>query len=325
MKWQRRLSFAALVGMACGMLIGLTSCEKKPTEVWPDKPGPKVLTSFAPIHCFALNVAGDDAIVKTLMTTKGPHDTGDASEQHLKLAAKCDVLFLNGLGIDDKLGEKIKSSVKPDLNLFSLGSKFAEDDLFEGECKHEHHHQAGQPHHHPTDPHVWLGPKQAKLMVGWIRDELSRIDPGHAAGYSARAAAYIAKLDQLETEGKALLKTKTERRLLTHHDSLQYFTEAFGLKIVGYVTSEGIEPGDERLKKIIADCQKYDCRIIAVEPQYPRNSAAATILSSLKKAGIQAEFVEVDPLETADEKDLTADFYERKMRQNLQNLANVLR
>jgi zinc transport system substrate-binding protein len=315
---------AITAGLVCGLLLILTSCEKKPTAVWPDRPGPKVLTTFAPIHCFALNVAGDDAVVKTLMTTKGPHETGDASEGHLKLAAKCDVLFINGLGIDDKFSEKIKTSVKPDLNILALGGRFHEEDLLEGECKHEHH-QPGQPHHHPTDPHVWLAPKQAKLMVGWIRDELKRIDPGHAAGYDARAAAYIAKLDQLERDGKEMFKGKTEKRILTHHDSLQYFTEAFGLRIVGYVTSEGIEPGDVRLKKLIADCQKYECRIIAVEPQYPRNSAAAIILGSLKKAGIEAEFVEVDPLETADEKELDAGFYERKMRQNLQNLANALR
>lgn len=311
-------------GFVCGLFLMLSSCEKKPAAVWPDKPGPKVLTSFAPIYCFALNVAGDDAVVKTLMTTKGPHDTGDASEEHLRLAAKCDVFFINGLGIDDKFSEKIKSSVKPDLNIFVLGSRFKEDDLYEGECKHEHH-QAGQPHHHPIDPHVWLGPAQAKVMVGWISAELQRIDPSHAAGYDARAKAYIAKLDQLERDGKEMLKGKKETKILTHHDSLQYFTEAFGLKIVGYVTSEGIEPGDERLKKIIADCKKYECRIIAVEPQYPRNSAAATIQGSLKQAGIDAEFVEVDPLETADEKELTVDFYERKMRQNLENLAKVLR
>ena len=324
MRWHRRLSSAIAVGLACGLVLMLSSCEKKPTAVWPDRPGPKVLTTFAPLHCFALNVAGDDAVVKTLMTTKGPHDTGDASEEHLKLAAKCDVLFLNGLGIDDKLCEKVKSSVKPDLNLFALGSRLGKDDLLEGECKHAHH-KPGEKHHHPTDPHVWLGPKQAKKMVAMIRDELTRIDPSHGEGYASRAAAYIAKLDQLERDGIEMMKNKTERQILTHHDSMQYFTDSFNLVIAGYITNEGIEPGAERLNKIIAECKTYNCRVIAVEPQFPRNSAAMTILNELKQAGVDAEFVVVDPLETADEKELTADFYERKMRQNLKNLANALR
>lgn len=320
----RFLASAVAIGLVAGLLLTLASCEKKPTAVWPERPGPKVLTSFAPIQCFALNVAGDDAVVKTLMTTKGPHDLSEPTEHHLKLASKADVLFLNGLGIDDRLGEKIRTSCgKSDLNLFALGSKLGEADLLEGECKHENH-KAGEPHHHPTDPHVWLGPDQAKKMVGMIRDELKRIDPAHAAGYDSRAAAYIEKLDQLEKWGKELLASKKGTKILSHHDSLQYFTEAFGLRIAGFITSEGIEPGNDRLKKIIADCQKYDCRIIAVEPQYPRNSAAATILAALQKAGINAEFVEVDPMETADEADLTADYYERKLRQNLQNLANAL-
>jgi ABC-type Zn uptake system ZnuABC Zn-binding protein ZnuA len=324
MRRLRLIGSAVATGLTCGLLLVLTSCERKPAEVWPDRPGPKVLTSFAPIQCFAINVAGDDAVVMTLMTTKGPHETGDTSEQHLKLAAKCDVLFINGLGIDDKLSEKIKLSVKPDLNIFALGARLGEADLLEGECKHEGH-KAGEKHTHPTDPHVWLGPKQAKKMGAMIRDELTRIDPSHGEGYARRAAAYTARLDQLERDGKEMLKGKTEKQILTHHDSMQYFTDSFGLVIAGYVTSEGIEPGSERLSKIIADCKTYSCRIIGVEPQYPRNSAAETILRSLKRAGVDAEFVEVDPMETADENDLTADFYERKMRQNLKNLANALR
>src|SRR5688500_6947376 len=136
MRWHRRLISVVFAGLAGGLLLTLTSCEQKPKEVWPDRPGPKVLTSFAPIHCFALNVAGVDAVVNSLMTTKGPHDMSEPGEEHLKLAARCDVLFINGLGIDDKLSEKIKSAAKADLNIFALGSRLGESDLLEGECKH---------------------------------------------------------------------------------------------------------------------------------------------------------------------------------------------
>src|SRR5262245_62000126 len=41
---------------------------------WPkDHPGPKVVVSFAPLYCFAVNVAGDDAVVRNMLTTSGPH------------------------------------------------------------------------------------------------------------------------------------------------------------------------------------------------------------------------------------------------------------
>ena len=49
------------------------------------------------------------------------------------------------------------------------------------------------------------------------------------------------------------------------------------------------------------------------------------LLEQLKRKGIDAAFVEIDPLETADADDLTPDYYERKVRQNVERLANVLK
>jgi hypothetical protein len=49
-------------------------------------------------------------------------------------------------------------------------------------------------------------------------------------------------------------------------------------------------------------------------------------LRELKLKGVSdPAFVELDPLETADQADLTADFYERHIRANLDNLAKVLK
>lgn len=312
----------------CFLLLLLPfGCQSKPDNVWPDKPGPKVLTSFAPIHCFTLNVAGDDAVVKTLLTNRGPHDHGDQAPLQLKLANNADVMFINGLAIDNELGSRIKnSSGKSDFNLVALGDLIEKKCLLEGACHHVGGHKHGDEDDHGFDPHVWLSPKHARTMVGAIRDELKKIDPSHSAGYESRAAAYLATLEKLEKDGIALLKDKKERKVIAFHDSLRYFGESYGIGIEGYIQSEpGIEPTAGRMKDLIALCKDKGIRVIAVEPQYPRNTSAGTILSELKKAGIDAEFVEIDPLETADEGELTADLYERKMRQNLENLAKALR
>ena len=45
-----------------------------------------------------------------------------------------------------------------------------------------------------VDPHVWLSPKRAIVMVQTIADELSTLDSANSADYQANAAAYIAKL-----------------------------------------------------------------------------------------------------------------------------------
>jgi ABC-type Zn uptake system ZnuABC Zn-binding protein ZnuA len=305
-------------------LFWLAGCATKPTEVWPEKPGPKVLTTFAPIQSFALNVVGDQGTVISLLSTKGPHDHGEPTAEQNKLASKADVLFANGLGLETMNAKLIASTGRKDFNLCELGPKLPKECLLEGVC--HHNHAPGEPHEHGDDPHVWLSPKHARTMVEAIRDEMKRIDPANAEAYAKRAADYLETLRKLEQDGIAMLKDKTERRIVTFHDSLAYFGECFDIKIVDFIQPEpGVDPDGKQLKRIIEHCKEKGIRLIVVEPQYNRNTAAATILKELRDAGLDARFVEIDPLETANPAEMTADFYERKMRRNLENLAQALR
>jgi ABC-type Zn uptake system ZnuABC Zn-binding protein ZnuA len=212
------------------------------------------------------------------------------------------------------------------LTVLDLGSKLNKDWLLEGECKHDHDH-AGE-HVHPTDPHVWLGVKYAKVMVETIRDELKRLDPAHAAGYDDRAAKYLARLDALEADGKKMVAAKQEKAVVSFHEALQYFGECYGIRIAAVIEVQpGKEPTTDNLKEIVKKCQRQNVRVIAVEPQFPRNTSARVIRDELRSAQppVDAEFAEVDPLETCNPDELSADLYEQKMRANLANLTKVLR
>jgi zinc transport system substrate-binding protein len=293
---------------------------------------PKVLVSFAPLYSFAANVAGNDAEVKCLLTTTGPHTHGDATPRQIDLARGCDVFIINGLGLEDEadgIATKLqKVAANPRWNVLDLGSKIPKDDLMEGECHHDKAKE-GEEHEHGTDPHVWLSTKHAKVMVGAIRDELKRLDPAHAAGYDERAAEYLKKLDKLERDGKAMLANKEEKTILSFHESLNYFGQCYGLRIAGSIeVNPGKEPTEEKLKQIIKKCQNRKVRVIAVEPQFSSHTSANVVRSALrgsKENPIEAVFAEVDPLETCDEAELKPDLYEKRMRENLENLARALR
>src|SRR5579885_3165037 len=84
---------------------------------WPDRPGPKVVASFPPIYCFAVNVAGDDAAVKSAMTSQGPHEF-DPKASDARLLRRADLFFINGLGLDDRIAQRLRSgSGNPNLKL----------------------------------------------------------------------------------------------------------------------------------------------------------------------------------------------------------------
>ncbi|HEX3150782.1 MAG TPA: metal ABC transporter substrate-binding protein [Gemmataceae bacterium] len=326
-----RLASVAVILVAMGAIL-TTGCPRGGSDnPWAASGNkPKVLVSFAPLYSFAASVAGPDAEVKCLLTSTGPHTHGDASAREIELARGCDVLVVNGLGLDDEadgIAPKLEKVTGKPLNILNLGKKIDASWLREGECNHEHAAE-GHDHEHGTDPHVWLSVRCAKRMVESIRDELKRLDPDHAAGYESRAGAYLKKLDQLEADGKAMLANKQERWILSFHESLNYFAETYGLKIAGVIEVDpGKEPTAGRMDEIIKKCQNPNkpVRVIAVEPQFSSQGAARSIRNTLLGKKIESEFADIDPLETSPEADLSADQYEAVMRKNLAELARVLR
>ncbi|MBA4187868.1 MAG: hypothetical protein C0467_07605 [Planctomycetaceae bacterium] len=323
--------FLTLLSIGFGCLFSVSGCST-PDDGWPnDRPtAPKVVVSFAPLYCFAVNVAGDDAIVRNLLTTTGPHHF-NPTDKDARLLRRADMLLVNGLGLEGDKPEKMKKgSGNKSLKIIELAGKIPADRLYEGSCHHDHgdgddHHD----HDHGKDPHVWLSPDYAITMVEAIRDELKAADAGHAADYDRRAAEYIVKLRKLKEDGIALLKDKKDRKLVTFHDSMTYFAKTFNMNIVGVVEKNpGSEPNDQQLKKLLAICTNPESpvRVLCTEPQYSNSNAGQQLVNILKQKGVpDPVLVELDPLETVPQDQLNAGWYEAKMRANLAALAEKMK
>lgn len=312
---------------ALAAVIPLVGCGG-PAAEWPDRPGPKVMASFPPLYCFAQNVAGDDAVVKTAMSNQGPHHF-DPKPSDARRITQADLFVINGLGLDEMIAQKMKGgSGNLDLKIVNLGERFKPEELEEGcACVHDHGHGHAHAHEHAIDPHVWLGIEYAVRQVEGIRDALKESDPAHADGYDRRAAEYVARLKKLEADGKELLQGKKNRRFVTFHGSLTYFAKTFDLEIADVIQKvPGQEPTAKELTKLVETCKANKVRVIAVEPQYSGQSSAQRILDELRRQGVEDPvLVEIDPLETARDEDLSTGWYEAKMRENLTNLAGALK
>src|SRR5215471_2982525 len=95
--WRKAAGVAVLAAALPLILFGCKANNQQGDADWPDKPGPKVVVSFAPLYCFAVNVAGDDAVVKNVMTTTGPHDF-NPTDDHVRLVARAHILMGIGMG-----------------------------------------------------------------------------------------------------------------------------------------------------------------------------------------------------------------------------------
>ena len=104
----RRTACLALLALSIALApVLLGGCNKVENSPWPaDKNGPRVVTTFAPIYCFATNVVGDDGHVICLLTGTGPHDYAPTPREALKLRG-ANIFFVNGLDLDDKLATQM--------------------------------------------------------------------------------------------------------------------------------------------------------------------------------------------------------------------------
>ena len=86
--------------------------------------------------------------------------------------------------------------------------------------------------------------------------------------YEANAAAYLAKLDALDAEIRALIDSipKENRRIITSHDAFRYFGSAYG---VTFVAPQGVstdaEASAKDVSKIIQQIRREKVRAVFVE------------------------------------------------------------
>jgi zinc transport system substrate-binding protein len=336
----RRSYLLLLLGIP--ILALLKGCSPPP-DFW-DEAKPKqlrVLVSFPPLYAITHAVAGDDAYVLSMLTGKGPHDY-DGAATDLFMLNKADLLIYNGLTLDDVFVDRmLKTHRNSKLAVLNVGKALEKEDHERDEKNEklkekeklpelllpsggeEHVHKDGEKHQHGAhDPHVWLGPDQAIVMTEIIAAKLGEIDSAHRKDYEKRAGKFIEELRKLEAEGKAELKDKKHKNIITMH-------EAFDVKIVGTIQLKpGMDPDAAKMKELIELCKKHDVKVIAVEPQYSR-AAAESLQRSLKANKLEVQIVELDPLETSPvptgkKHNPDPGYYLKKMRENIAALAKAL-
>jgi len=326
----RRILTPAMV-LVLGVSGFLSACGREPAE---DRF--RVLCTFLPVYVLTLNVVGDTPGVEVELlleaNTGCPHSHA-ARASDLKRAAAADLILANGLGIEpflDQLseagGRAAVAVITGECELLAArgagSAETAPAASATAACDHPgpcagHHH-----HHHdeasPFNPHVWVSPEQAAIMVRAIVRELSRADPVRAAAYQANGRACVARLEALRDEMKAAAAGFASRKIVTFHNAFDYLARDLGLEVVATLT---VEPGEPihagRLAEVIRRARDGGAAAVFREPAY--SDRAAEIVA--RDAGVP--LFELNPLNslpgTPD-----AGAYERVMRENLEILRKAL-
>ena len=100
------------------------------------------------------------------------------------------------------------------------------------------------------DPHMWLSPKRAKVMVEIIAKELSAVDSNNADYYKTNSENYIKKLNKLDEDIKSSLSLLKAKDFICYHPAFGYFADDYGLQMTA-LENEGKEATIEDFQKTI--------------------------------------------------------------------------
>ncbi len=207
----------------------------------------RIGSTVAPITSIVANVAGDLADITGLVPEGTNSHTFEPAPSVAATLAKTDVLFANGLLLEEPTKELATENLPASAVLCELGTatlpvaEYIYDFSFPIE--------GGKP-----NPHLWTNPPMAKRYAEIVRDVLIRMDPANAGAYRDNAAAYIGKIDALDAAMVAATATvpATQRKLLTYHDAYAYFAKTYGWTVIGAIQPSNFdEPTAKEVARLI--------------------------------------------------------------------------
>ena len=283
---------------------------------------PQVATDIPPVHSLVSQVMGDLGTPKLILPPgASPHGYAMRPSEARALQ-DADVTFWMGPDLTPWLGRAIKSLTGNAINVVLSNSEdlvrhpFRTGATFDSHDHHDHgdehkeahkddHGDHGDEHkeahkddhgdrgdeHEGLDPHLWLDPDNARILLGVISSTLAGLDPTHADTYRANAAQAKNAIAALTHELDVALQTIRGRPFIVFHDAYQYFEHRFNVEASGSVAlADASSPGPARIAAIRQKVQTLGAHCVFSEPQF-RSKIITTVIE-----GTTARPATLDPL-----------------------------
>ena len=261
----------------------------------------KVVASIKPIHSLVSYLM--DGVSKPSLIVDGyasPHGFA-LKPSHAKMLQEADIIFWVGEDLENFLEKPLTSIAKKAEKIELMEAhglnklKFRERNIFDdhddhhddhghkkkddhddhghdedGHKKKDDHddHDDHEGHHHGEfDPHIWLDPINAKIILNEMVEHLIENDAKNASTYKSNLDKALKDIDKLTMEVMTELSQSTSS--IVFHDAYQYFEKRFNVNVLGaFTVNTDVMPGAEQLAEIreIIEHDKVSC--IFSEPQF---------------------------------------------------------
>ncbi len=228
----------------------------------------RVVVSIPPLAALVREAAGDLAEVRILLPPGASPHGFEPGPEAIKALARADVELVVGRELDG-WAETLARGTNPGARIERLGYGLPGPE------------PPGDPDDPEGDPHVWLDPLKASVMVERIAAILASIRPDRAALLKARAGEAREGIEALDRECAERLTPVRALPFVAYHGGMNHLVARYGLRQIAVLEpSPGREPSPRFLKDVVRMIRETGARAVFTEPQVSGRFAEVVGLES---------------------------------------------
>ncbi len=250
--------------MAAGILILIiaTSTQK---QVTPKFKNITIVTTVAPLTNIVSNIAGPKTNIIGLIPDGIDSNTYEPTPENAKAIAQADIIFVNGLSLEEPTTKLAETNKKTSTRIVQLGENTLQPDEYIFDFSFPEKNNL-------PNPHLWVNPLYGLRYAEIIKENLINLDPKNSDIYTDRFIKFKTRIGQLDSAIKTSIGTIAEnnRKLLTYHDSFAYFANTYGMTMIGAIQpSDFREPNSKEVKDLIQQLRREQVPAIFGSDVFP--------------------------------------------------------
>jgi len=192
--------------------------------------GVQVVTTVAPITSIAANVIGDCATIVGIVPEGTNSHTFEPPPSAAEVMTTADVVFINGLQLEEPTKELAQANVADGVSIVELGDETISPDQYKYDFSFPE--DGGKP-----NPHLWTDPTLVKVYADIIRETMIETVPECADEMNENFDEFVVLVDEFDVAIREAFETVPEeqRKLVTYHDAYAYFADTYGWNVIGAV------------------------------------------------------------------------------------------
>lgn len=236
------------------------------------------IVSIAPQKLFVKKIGGDRVNIKIMVQAGNSPHTYEPKPSQMKDIAQANVYFSIGVEFEKIWLPKFLNQNK-ELEVFPIDKNIKKLTM-EGHHHKPEHETDHKSHHENENPHIWLSPKNVKVISQNIYEYLVKIDSKNRSYYKENLENFLKEIDKLDLEiKKTLSEVKHGTKFMVFHPSWGYFANDYNLQEIAIEVS-GKNPTPKNLIYIIKEAKEEGIKAIFVQPEFS-NKIAKTLANEL--------------------------------------------